>query len=313
MPAERRRRRSLLALLALLSLVLLTMDFRQGDDGPIASVQRGLGAVFAPVQDGLASAVEPIGNMIGSIGDLGRLREENVALEEELRELRARQLSLADLAQENAELREQLGMKLRLDHATTAGRVIAQPPGLFRWSLLLDIGAEQGVRPNMAVINADGLVGKITEVSRNHARVQLAVSPNAGYFVRVVETRQQGFLEGRGSRPMQLRIIDDPEAEIPEGAEVVTRAFQGTSIPDGLPVGMVDEAPGSEIGGAQFLGVRPYVDHTRLDIVLVILDAPEVPADVFDDVEEDELDDPGAEDFDEDDESAAARPRGVPA
>ena len=236
----------------------------------------------ACLQRGVAAVIEPVGAFFSGIADLGRLREENVALQQELRELRERQVSLADLSRENAELRELLGMQQRLEHTTTAGRVIAQPPGQFRWSVLLDIGAAQGVEENMAVINADGLVGKVTDVSDRHARVQLAISPNAGYFVRVVETRQHGLLSGRGSRPMQLRIIDDPEAEIPPEAEVVTRAFEGTSIPDGVPVGVVDDSSAGEIGGAQFLGVRPYVDFTRLDIVLVVLDAPQVPEGLFD-------------------------------
>jgi rod shape-determining protein MreC len=300
MSADRRRRRTLLALLVLLALVLLTLDFRQGEDGPIAEAQRVADAAFAPLQRGVAAIIEPVGGFFTTIGDLGRLRDENVALQEELRELRERQVSLADLARENAELRELLGMQQRLEHTTTAGRVIAQPPGQFRWSILIDVGAAQGVRENMAVINADGLVGKITEVGEQHARVQLAVSPNAGYFVRVVETRQHGLLSGRGSRAMQLRIIDDPELEIPADAEVVTRAFQGTSIPDGIPIGVVEEAPAGEVGGAQFLSVRPYVDFTRLDIVLVILDAPEIPEDLVEepagDTDTDEA--PGGDDAD---------------
>ncbi len=318
MPAARRRRRSILALLVLVALVLLTVDFRQGDEGPISGAQRALGSAFAPLQNGVAAVVQPIGSFFGAIGQLGRLRQENVALEEELRELRERQVSLADLARENDELRELLGMQQRLEHTTTAGRVIAQPPGLFRWSLLIDIGEEHGVRENMAVINADGLVGKITDVSAGHSRVQLAVSPNAGYSVRIVDTRQQGLLSGRGTRPMQLNILDDPEAEVPLGAEVVTRAFEGTSIPDGIPVGVIEETPAAEIGGAQFLGVRPYADHTRLDIVLVILDAPEVPVDAFEaDEPDDEPDEPSPDDDGEpleaDEEAAATRPARIPA
>jgi rod shape-determining protein MreC len=285
MSTARRRRRTLLALLVLASLLLVTLDFRQGEDGPIASAQRLVDTAFAPLQRGVAAVVEPVGGFFSSLGDLGRLRERNLALEDELRELRERQLSVADLTRENDDLRALLGMQQRLEFTTTAGRVIAQPPGQFRWTVLIDIGTAEGVRENMAVIDANGLVGKITEVSEHHARVQLAASPNAGYFVRVVDSRQHGLLSGRGSRPMQLRIIDDPEAEITPGTEVVTRAFEGTSIPDGIPVGVVDEVPAGDMGGAQLLGVAPFVDFTRLDVVLVVLDAPEVPEDLFDDDE----------------------------
>jgi rod shape-determining protein MreC len=282
MPVQRRRRRTLLLVLVFVSLLLLTMDYRQGEAGPIAAVQRTTDATFAPLQRGVAAVIEPIGGFVSGVGDLRRLREENLALQDELQELRERRVSEADLRLENARLRELLAMRERLEYTTTAGRVIAQPPGQFRWSVMIDIGADEGVAENMAVVSADGLVGKVTDVSRRHARVQLAVSPDAGYFVRIADTGQHGLLSGRGSRPLELRIIDDPETEAPPDSEVVTRAFMGTSIPDGIPIGIIDDANVRQIGGAQFLEVRPYADFNSLDFLLVILDAPVVPLDAFD-------------------------------
>jgi rod shape-determining protein MreC len=282
MPAQRRRRRTLLLVLVLMSLLLLTMDYRQGASGPIAAAQRTTDAAFAPLQRGVAAVIEPVGSFVSGIGQLRRLREENLALRDELQDLRQRRVSEADLRLENARLRELLAMRERLEYTTTAGRVIAQPPGQFRWSVVIDIGTDEGVLENMAVVSADGLVGKVTEASARHARVQLAVSPDAGYFVRVADTGQHGLLSGRGSRPMELRIIDDPETEVPPGSEVVTRAFQGTSIPDGISVGIIDDTNVRQIGGAQFLEVQPYADFNSLDFLLVILDAPAAPLDAFD-------------------------------
>jgi rod shape-determining protein MreC len=280
MPADRRNRRSLLALLLLAALILLTLDFREGGEGPLSTAQTAVASAFAPVQDAAAAAVRPIGNLFASIGELGSLREQNATLEAELRSLREQQVLLARLAGENDRLRELVGMKERLDLSTTAGMVVAQPPGAFRWTVLIDIGEEHGVRENMAVINADGLVGKVVEVSPAHARVQLAAGPTAGFAVRVEETGQHGLLSGRGTNPMQLQVIDDPEREVPAGARVVTRWFQGTAIPDGIPVGVVaEEAPGQS-ESSQFVAVRPNVDSRRLDLVMVILDAPAAPEDL---------------------------------
>ncbi len=294
MISERRRRRTLLGALVLVSLLLITMDYRQGDDGPLGAVQQLAMDAFTPLQDGLGAVVQPIGSFFGSIGQLGRLREENAALEAELDRLRSRAVSIADLERENEALREALGMQQRLELTTTAARVIGQPPGAFRWSVLIDAGTDHGVRRNMAVVNADGLVGKVTDVTSSHARVQLAASPNAGYAVRVAETGQQGLLSGRGSQPMEMFIVDDPETAVPEGAEVVTRAYQGGTIPDGIPIGVVEQPaePSDERG--QFLDVRPYVDFAKLDVVLVVLDAPEMPVDLEpEEADEEDLDVPG--------------------
>jgi rod shape-determining protein MreC len=255
MSADRRRRRTLLGVLVLVSLVLITLDFRQGDDGPLDTAQDLALAAFAPVQAGVDAVVRPIGGFFSSIGQLGRLREDNAAL------------------------REALNMGERLDLTTSAARVIGQPPGAFRWSVLIDVGTDNGVQRNMAVVNADGFVGKVTDVTATHARVQLAASPTAGYAVRVAESGQQGLVQGRGSRPLEMFIIDDPETIIPEGSEVVTRAFQGGSIPDGIPFGSV---AGQSEGGterAQFL-----------DVVLVVLDAPVMPVDLEPEEAEDDPD-----------------------
>jgi rod shape-determining protein MreC len=290
MSADRRRRRTLLGVLVLVSLVLITLDFRQGDDGPLDTAQDLALAAFAPVQAGVDAVVRPIGGFFSSIGQLGRLREDNAALEAELERLRVRNVAVADLERENAALREALNMGERLDLTTSAARVIGQPPGAFRWSVLIDVGTDNGVQRNMAVVNADGFVGKVTDVTATHARVQLAASPNAGYAVRVAESGQQGLVQGRGSRPLEMFIIDDPETIIPEGSEVVTRAFQGGSIPDGIPFGSV---AGQSEGGterAQFLDVRPHVDFSRLDVVLVVLDAPVMPVDLEPEEAEDDPD-----------------------
>ena len=291
MTAERRRRRTLLGVLILVSLLLITMDYRQGDDGPLGTAQQVALDAFTPLQDGLGAVVRPIGGFFGSIGQLGRLREENAALEAELDRLRSRAVSIADLERENDALREALGMTRRLEFTTTAARVIGQPPGSFRWSVLIDAGSDHGVRRNMAVVNAQGLVGKVTDVTSSHARVQLAASPNAGYAVRVAETGQQGLSSGRGSQPLEMFIVDDPETAVPEGAEVVTRAYQGGTIPDGIPIGVVEQPAEPTEERGQFLDLRPYVDFAKLDVVLVVLDAPVMPVDLEpEEADEDDVD-----------------------
>lgn len=276
---DRRKSPTLLAVLVLVSLVLLTVDYRQGDGGAVAAIQRGAMAVFGPVQEGFAAAVRPVGGLFGSIAELGRLRTENAALNAELDRLREGRVSVADLERENRELRAQLAMRERLGFTTTGARVIAQPPGLFEWSVLIDAGADNGLREGMAVVNQDGLVGKVVQVTRSNARVRLLTSPQAGFVVKVAESGEEGFLHGRGSRPFQLDMAD-AEAEVAQGTEIVTHAFAGSTIPDGIPVGEVAEHPQTDEAGGAVLSVRPYVDFSRLSLVQVVLDAPEHPSDL---------------------------------
>lgn len=276
---DRHRSPTLLAVLVLVSLVLLTIDYRQGDGGAIAAVQRGATAVFGPVQEGFAAVVQPVGGFVASITELGRLRSENAALNDELERLRTGRVSVADLERENRELRDQLEMAERHGFTTTAARIIAQPPGAFEWSVLIDAGADNGLGEGMAVVNEQGLVGKVVQVTRRNARVRLLTSPQAGYVVRIADTGEEGFLSGRGSRPFQLDMAD-AEAEVDEGAEIVTHAFAGSMVPDGIPVGEVAEHPQTDEAGGAVLSVRPYVDFSRLVLVQVVLDATGHPEDL---------------------------------
>ncbi len=273
---DRRRSRTLLAVLVLVSLVLLTVDYRQREGGPVAAVQRGALAVFGPVAEGFATVVRPVGGFFGSIRELGSLRERNEALSADVEQLRRQQVSVADLQRENDELRAQLSMRDRLQVTTTGASVIAQPPSSVERSVLLDAGADNGLAPGMAVLNESGLVGKLVEVTARNARVELLTSPSAQYGVRIAGTGEEGLLTGSGAEPFTLNILD-PEAEVEAGAEVVTTRFSGTSIPGGVPVGVVEEGAGP---ATRFLRVRPYVDFTRLSTVQVVLDFPRQPTEL---------------------------------
>src|SRR5688500_1729373 len=133
-----RRSRTLVAVLAVAALALLTLDYRQGDRGVVAALQRVATGLLAPVQEGLAGVVRPVGDFFEAIAELDELRQENAELEAELRDLREGFRTTADLERENAELRALMGMRERLGFTTTAATVIAQPPNAFEWTVLID-------------------------------------------------------------------------------------------------------------------------------------------------------------------------------
>lgn len=274
--SDRHRSRTALAVLTLVALALLTVDFRQGRDGVVASLQRGALVVFGPLQEGFARLAHPVGSLVSAIAEVGELRERNAELEEELRQLQQRLPSVANLERENAEFRGLFRMREDFGFTTTAARVIGQPPGASDNTVLIDAGAENGLEPGMAVLTADGLVGKLIEVVARHARVELLTSPDARYAVRVASTTQTGYLRGQGARPFQLEILD-PEATVPGGSEIVTQVFQGTTVPDGIPVGEVMDPPEGAPVNVRYHSVRPYVDFTKLSLVQVVLDEPLQP------------------------------------
>lgn len=280
----RRRARVLLAVLVLVSLVLITIDFRtpQGE-GPLDRAREFVTTAFGPVQDGLGSLVRPIGNAFTDVGDLFSLRAENEQLRERIERLENRTESIAEIERENAELRELLGMQQRHDFDVVVARTVAFGPSNFEWTITIDAGADQGVERDMVVVNGDGLVGRVIQVTPSASRVLLAIDPNFSAAVRVTRTGAVGTLDGRGGGLMRLETLN-PEADLVRGDEVVTAAYSNGVFPPGIPIGTIDSIGETTSVLTRDVGVRPFVDFSRLNHVMVVIHDPiaELPEIVID-------------------------------
>lgn len=251
----------------LVSLVLITLDYRSPSGGPVGALRSVVATVFDPLVRGTATLVRPIGNVLAGITGGGADEQQLATLEEENRALRQRLGVQDDLQRRLADAEAQLGRAEDQDYDTVAGRVVAQPLGTVQYAVIVDRGADDGVRPNMAVLNASGLVGKVTQVTAHTAQVQLVTSPTAQYNVRVAETGEQARMTGAGSQPFRLSF-PNPETPAEEGQQVVTNQAGGSAIPDGVPVGLLI----GEQTASRIRGVTPFVDFSQLDLVQIVLD-----------------------------------------
>lgn len=275
---NRRRARVLLAVLVLTALVLVTVDFRSGgaggSDGPLGRLRDGATVVFGPVQDGLATLVRPVGDAVGAVAELFELRAENARLRTRLADLEDRRRSFDDLARENDDLREMLAMRDRADYDSVVARTVALAPSNFEWTITIDVGADDGVSRDMVVVNGDGLVGRVIQVTADASRVLLAIDPNFAAAARIGANGETGTVDGRGGQPMLFTPLADLEAQIETGDEVVTSSYDNGVFPPGIPIGEVEDPGSPDSRLSREVTVRPYVDFTRLDHVMVILNSP---------------------------------------
>lgn len=262
-------RRAMVGTLLVVALALITLDFRS-DAGPVGAVQRAGDAMFAPVQGGFAAVVRPIGDVFGALFEIGSLRSRIQRLEADNEQLREDLSVQADLERRLTEAEELLGMARRQDIQVVGARVIAAPPGTFERSVVIDVGASQGIGEEMAVVNSRGVVGLVVEVSADRARVSLLSSTESGLGVRIAQTGDRGLLRGQGSGLLQLEMLD-PDPRVPLDAVVVTQSFQGSRVPGGLPVGALEPPSDGDPQGERFLEVRPYVDFSALTTVGVVV------------------------------------------
>jgi rod shape-determining protein MreC len=270
---SQRRVWGLFVALVLTALVLITFDFRDDEAGPTDAGREAAAAGLAPFETGIARVVSPLRRFGDGVVDLFATRSENQRLRAENEELEVRRRAYADLEREVAELRALLGFRDEVELSTVPARVIAVAPSNFEWTLTIDVGEDGGIERGMAVVAAEGLVGRVLTTTSSASRVLLVVDPNFSVAARSVATSALGLLDGGGSEPLRFAPLD-PGQIVDTDDEIVTATFPGSAIPSGIPVGRIvaQDERSSRLSAAYDL--LPFVDVTRLDHVLVVLAGP---------------------------------------
>jgi len=266
---QRRRARLLLALLIAVAIALITIDFRSGEDGGLDRLRGVTTAVLRPIQDGVGVLARPFGEGAGAISDLFSVRSENRELRARVAVLEERRRVFDDLERENAELRALMAIADRTELDTVAARVVALAPSNFEWTITIDVGSNDGVERGMPVIDGDGLVGRVIQVTSDASRVLLAIDPSFSAAAHGARNGEVGVLDGRGGDPMVFRLLD-PAAVVEVGDAVTTSSYQGGVFPAGIPIGTVSQVAEGGSPLTREVQVNPYVDFTRLQHVLVV-------------------------------------------
>jgi rod shape-determining protein MreC len=195
------------------------------------------------------------------------VRQQNRELKLEIERLRIEQVRLNEDAEQARRLQALLGFKEQFISKTLAAQVIGSSGSEQSRSIYIDKGSRDGVRPDMAVITADGIVGKVLRVFRTTSQVLMVNDQTSGVGAILEKSRLQGVLRGTPLGEVVLEKVMSDEAVQP-GEKVVTSG--GDQIfPKGLAVGTVTKvSPGAEL----FLNIRvkPAADLSRLEEVLVI-------------------------------------------
>ncbi|MFJ4947928.1 rod shape-determining protein MreC [Streptomyces sp. NPDC088760] len=267
--------RLLLVLLVAIAFALITVDIRGGRNSPVDGARHAAAAVFGPVENGLSSAVDPVGDAVSAVRDSGSRHDRLAALEKENAALKAK-LGSDD---RNRSRLKQLDKLLRIagegQYGIKGAQVIAIGSAQgFSWTITIDAGANDGIQRDMTVLNGDGLVGRVTTVGPSTSTVLLANDPDFTVGTRMEGSDELGFASGQGDRPLRVELLNG-KAEVKKGDRLVTFGSQADKpfVP-GVPVGVVSRVDPSGGGLTRTLYVTPYVGFTKLDIVGVVVQAP---------------------------------------
>lgn len=239
-------------------------------DGPnVRLIRRWAAAAVSPFERAAHGTGLAIRSTWSNYADLRHVRQQNKDLQQELTRLRLEEAALAEDAIQGQRLQALLGFREKYVVATTAAQVIGSSGTDVSHVLMIDKGANDGLRPDMAVITPDGIVGKLRDVFPTTAQVLEIDDQTSGAGVLLEDTRMRAIIRGgAGSRV----VIDNLTADsrIKPGQQVVTSG--GDQIfPRGLPVGTIESiAPDPKHQPYTAIVVKPAVNLARVEEVLVI-------------------------------------------
>jgi rod shape-determining protein MreC len=200
------------------------------------------------------------------------VRAENRELKEEIEKMRLEQVRLSEDAAQAHRLQSLLNFKEQVIGKTVAAQVIGSSGSDLSKSIYIDKGSDEGIAPDMAVITANGIVGKVLRVYPSTSLVLLINDQSSGVGALLEKSRLQVVVHGSPTGELMLEHVMSDEQVAP--GETVLSSGGDQIFPKGLPVGTVTQVnPGREM----FLNikVRPAADLNRLEEVLVVTEKHE--------------------------------------
>ena len=250
-------------LVVLLVLLMLGLFFLWRIDSPrVERFRAVLVDRFVPSFQWAAAPVTWTAGVLDNYQSYARLYEQNQQLREELRQMKAWKEAALQLEQKNARLLDLNHVRLdpMLTHVT--GVVLADSGSPFRQSVLLNVGARDGIKDGWATMDGIGLVGRISGVGQQISRVILLTDSNSRVPVTVQPSGQKALLSGDNSDLPPLDFLEDPD-EVRPGDRVITSG-DGGMFPAGLLVGSV------VLGTDKRLRVALSADYQRLEFLRVL-------------------------------------------
>ena len=275
MPSPMRNNKHLRRLgLALIALVLIfgTMTVTARERSDVTVVEKAIATLLYPLQWATDYVAGHFRGLTQTVRELSDLRDENARLRDEVQQAEQLGARNEQLVQENQTLRNELSMKERAKYPLLTAQVISRTADNWYRTILINQGSRDGVQPNMAVVNWQGLVGKVSATTPYTATVQLVIDAGFGQTGfgagAKVPTGELGVIETVQGGHVRMKFFSsEPAVQI--GQPVFTSG-QGVIPPD-LLIGYVGGMGTGDTAFDKFVTVRPAVDFHKLDVVHVVL------------------------------------------
>lgn len=256
------------AVLVILSLIVAWLLLEQ--TGSYNPVREGFARVLSPVQFVVQRLTRPFVGALAQVTHLARIQRDNETLRSENLQLRNQIMRLQEAQLENETLRKQLSYKSSVPSwRLLAAEVIGHDPNNVLRYIIIDRGSADGLALGMPVLAAEGLVGRVSEVSSGSAKVMLITDPSSSVSALIQRSRATGIVQGYPGESLVMRYIPPGDAAV--AGDVVLTSGLGGNFPRRLVIGRVATVVQKDVQMFQEATLEPVVHLRDVESVLVLL------------------------------------------
>jgi rod shape-determining protein MreC len=258
----------IIALAFLVVIILVTVSVNSDPNREPTVFERALLEIVGTFQEGVSLSTRGLENVWREYFYLVGLHEENRRLKKALEHARGEVTLLRETERTNRRLQKLMNFSKDYDLPVVGARVVAWDPGPWFKTLTIDRGTANGLVTGLPVVNEQGVVGRVVEVSPRFAKVLLITDYNSRIDALVSRNRERGIVAGRGEKTLGILYVRK-NIELMRGDMVVTSGMGGM-FPKGIPLGRISRI--KRTGHDIFLEIdmTPAVDFDHLEELLVI-------------------------------------------
>ncbi|MGE6488291.1 rod shape-determining protein MreC [Paenisporosarcina sp. NPDC076898] len=272
MPHFFSNKRLILLLVGVIFLVaLISFSLRDRDNASLP--EQIIKDVVGFGQSIFSKPTQYITGVFDNVDALLNTYDENKRLKDRLEEFAKLQAEVNDLASENSRLRDIVGKQDDLrEYEPIQATVIARNPDQWEEKVILDKGEVHGVKKNMAILTAQGLIGKVVLTTPFTSTVELLSTQNPNYRVSAMvtgDTEVFGLIEGYDDERKELILKRiDSNIKIEKGQKIMSSGLGGI-FPKGILIGEITEVSTDDFGLTKMAYIKPAADFALLDHVMI--------------------------------------------
>ncbi len=261
----------LLVILLIASLLLTVVYDREGQSGPLHSLQGVAQSIATPFASAGNSVSQSAQNLSVAASDQLADADTLSALEEQNRELRNLVSQLEEYRQEAQRLEGLVSIRDIYTIEGATARVVGRSGEAYSQTITLDAGTNDGVDVGQTVMGSNGVVGQVISVAPASCTVRLLTDPQSGCAVLLQSSRAEGVIRGSLDGLLYLENVD-VNVDVQVGDVVVTSGLGGSYV-SGLLVGTVVRIDNSQGSSARRIVVSPNEGTSNLTEVIIVKSA----------------------------------------